>query len=684
MRDAHLVEPALGGDAGALDILAALDFGFTQRLDAGDVELLERPAAFDLGCLDGTLALDFRGLDRCLRGQLGAADFGFRDRACGLLRCEVDDTGFLGRLHLALALDVDHFAALLARDAFLFQLQFGGNPGPLDAFAPRDVGRLDRLVAGDLLGAGGQLGLDPLGRYALLARDASRIDGPASRDLGRLHRLLPLDLQRPDAQVLANAQFGDFGRLHDAQAFGGLARGDLGLFEALLTRNLAPAHVLFAADPGLREDQCLRHPRLFGFLAGGNLGLLDAALAVDFHRLRFAVLLDARLRQGLFLQDARALGRFTRGDLGGLEQSRPFDLTRCRLLLVDDARFLEGALLQDASGFDVLAGGDLLQLDRLGPSDLAPADFDVRRNARLCDGPLIGDARPLDGFASKDLGGLGLRLAFGALLCQQRALLRPAEFDVAFLLEPGLFARPLDLERLLLGFQVARADLDGCVLLDVVAQLAPILDVLDEDGEALGVEPVGGIEELQARLIDVEDGDELEFEPVARQIRLYGVSHALHIVRAVLVHAAHVHRRCGPAHRTFEFAGEQRVQAFGLQRASPERGGGHRHGAALGLDADVELGLDIDAHAILRDQRFAGGARHLEGQGVHVHGRDLVDHRPDEGAAVDDDLFAEEPRPDECDLLGRAAIEPLQNPEDDGDDHHRDDEPEDQLADHFS
>ena len=220
---------------------------------------------------------------------------------------------------------------------------------------------------------------------------------------------------------------------------------------------------------------------------------------------------------------------------------------------------------------------------------------------------------------------------------------------------------------MLLGFQVARADLDRCILLDVVAQLAPLLDVLDKDSQALGIEPVGRIEELETRLIDVEDGNGLELESVARQICLHGVSHALHIIRAVLVHAAHVHRGCGRPHRTFELAGEQSVQAFRLQRAPSKRRGRHRHGAPLGLDAHVKLGLDVDAHAIFCDQRLVGGARHLERQGVHVDRRDLMDHRPDECAAIDDDLFAEEPRPDECDLLGRTAIEPLQNPEDDGD-----------------
>ena len=153
--------------------------------------------------------------------------------------------------------------------------------------------------------------------------------------------------------------------------------------------------------------------------------------------------------------------------------SRPLDLARGRFLLVDDARFLEGTLLQDAGGLDLLAGGDLFRFDRLRLGDLAPADLDVRRDPRLRDGALIGDTRPLDSFAGGNLGGFSLGLALGTFLRQQRALLRPAELDVALLLEPGLFARAIDFQRLLLGFQVARADLDRRVLLDVVAQLAP-------------------------------------------------------------------------------------------------------------------------------------------------------------------------------------------------------------------
>jgi hypothetical protein len=106
----------------------------------------------------------------------------------------------------------------------------------------------------------------------------------------------------------------------------------------------------------------------------------------------------------------------------------------------------------------------------------------------------------------------------------------------------------------------------------------------------------------------------------------------------------------------------------------------------LGLNyANVELGLDVDAHPVLGDQRLISFVRaHRQRQRVHVDRRDVVNDRPDEGAAVDHHLLAQEAGPHEGDLLGRAAIEPLHHPVDDGDHHHRDNQPEDQLPDDLS
>ncbi len=472
--------------------------------------------------------------------------------------------------------------------------------------------------------------------------------------------------------------------MRDPLPFRRFPRRDLGLFKTLLTRDLAPADILFAADSGLRQDQCLRHPRLFGLLTGGDLGLLDGALTIDLHALRFAIPLDSRLGEGLLLHDARALDRFARCDLRCFECARALDLTRGGLLLIEDAGFLDRTLLENPCRLDLFAGGDFLGFDRLRSSDLAPPDLDIRGDPRFGNAALVGDTRTLDSLARRDLRRFSLRFALGTLLGQQRPLLSATELDVAFLFEARLFARAIDFQRLLLGFEVAGADLDRCVLLDVIAQLTPGFNVLDEDGETLGIESVRRIEELETRLVDVENSDGLEFESVARQVDFHRLAYALDVDGAVLVHPAHVHRGSGSPHRAFELAGEQSVQALGFERSASKRRGSHRDCGALGLNAHIEFRFDVDAHPVLGDQRLAGDARHLERQGVHVDRRDLMDHRPNERAAVDDDFFTEEPSPDERDLLGGAAVEPLQNPEDDGDHHHRYDEPEDQLADHFS
>ena len=54
-------------------------------------------------------------------------------------------------------------------------------------------------------------------------------------------------------------------------------------------------------------------------------------------------------------------------------------------------------------------------------------------------------------------------------------------------------------------------------LLDVVAQLAPRFDVLDQLGQAFGVEAVRRIEELKVGLVEIGDRHRFEFEAVLLQ-----------------------------------------------------------------------------------------------------------------------------------------------------------------------
>ena len=263
-------------------------------------------------------------------------------------------------------------------------------------------------------------------------------------------------------------------------------------------------------------------------------------------------------------------------------------------------------------------------------------------------------------------------------------MLGTAELDVAFLQEAGLLALPFDREGFLFRLQVPRPDLDHRVLLDVVAQLPAVLDILDEGGQTFGVEAVRGIEEFEARLVDVHDGDGLELQSVGRHVLEGGFLHAGDVGAALFVHLRHGHVGGDGAQRGLEAARQQVEQIFGIQGAAAERGGGAGDGLLGRLHPDVEFGLDVDAHAVAGDQCLLLGADDLQRHGVHVHRRDVVDDRPDEGAAVDDDLLAEETGSDESHFLGRAAIEAIHHPVDDGDRDDRDYEPKDDLANDLS
>jgi hypothetical protein len=92
-------------------------------------------------------------------------------------------------------------------------------------------------------------------------------------------------------------------------------------------------------------------------------------------------------------------------------------------------------------------------------------------------------------------------------------------------------------------------------------------------------------------------------------------------------------------------------------------------------------GVDVDAHAVARDERVLLRARDRHRQHVHVDGRVVVNERQHEGAAVDHHAFAEEAGTYERNFLRRAMVEPVDEIDSDRDDDHRDDEPEDKSSD---
>ena len=206
------------------------------------------------------------------------------------------------------------------------------------------------------------------------------------------------------------------------------------------------------------------------------------------------------------------------------------------LLLRGDPRLGDRALLRDPRLLDLLAGADLRRLDRAGAVDVAPPGGLLGRDAGRVEGLLVGNPCLLGLLAGEDLGLLGLGLALRALTGEVGALRRAPDLDVALLLQPRGLALALDLQGLLLRLQVAGADPHHRVLLDVVARLAARLDLLDEPGQALRVEAVGGVEVFEVGLVELGDRHRFELQAVHRQ-RLGGVGlHLDDVVAAPLVH----------------------------------------------------------------------------------------------------------------------------------------------------
>jgi hypothetical protein len=142
------------------------------------------------------------------------------------------------------------------------------------------------------------------------------------------------------------------------------------------------------------------------------------------------------------------------------------------------------------------------------------------------------------------------------------------------------------------------------------------------------------------------------------------------------VQLLHRHLGCRGAQSIDELAFDQLLELIGREGALAERLRCRGNGFGRGGDAHVELGDDIDAHAVLGDQRLVAAARHLQAQRVHVDRDHVVDDRQHEGAAVEHDLLSAHAGADEGALLRAAQVQPVQQPDHDRDDDRDDDEAE--------
>ena len=295
------------------------------------------------------------------------------------------------------------------------------------------------------------------------------------------------------------------------------------------------------------------------------------------------------------------------GDFGHFEGATALHLDLAALTVAFDARLLERELERDLLAFGLLARTDLGLLDQRRRDDLAMFDLLLVLDTRFRKAPFLKESRLLNLFARDDLRLFALALTFGAILGQFDALRGAADFDVVLLGDARVFAVALDVERAALGFEILRPDLNLRALLDLVAHAPARFDGFRELGQALGVERVRTVEELETGLVKVDDRDAFEFEAVLREPLGGGGLHALGIVLSQFVQVFEAHLRGGGAERRGEPALEQLPRALGIERAPPKCLGGAAHLLAGRADTNEEVGDDVDAHPVLGDQALRSG-----------------------------------------------------------------------------
>ena len=418
----------------------------------------------------------------------------------------------------------------LAVDLALAGRLLGGDALDLERDARRDARGLDRLVGGDLAPRRAPAARDLAGPRRLLGGDAVALEPGLDARCGRSRSARARRCRPPRRRGCGRSR-----------ARGSPARRRCGRRRSAFSRAMRAASVawraaisasssaccaldLQLADPAVGADALLagrgglEDAQLLGRLARGDLGFLDGARCARSRGGGFPPRWRCGSGDGPLLRDAGLLGRLAR------RRSRPAS-TCCWLAIsrvwvscsLAMRASLTRAFLEDAGVLDLLAAWRSPRRRWTSGARSRAGGSRARRRCGSRRSPARWRCGALDRLAGGDLGALGLGLALGALARELGALLGAAELDLALLLEPGLLAGALDGERLLLGLEVARADRDHRALLDVVAQRAALLDVLDERGQAFGVEAVGGVEEFEAGLVDVDDGDGFELEAVARR-----------------------------------------------------------------------------------------------------------------------------------------------------------------------
>ncbi len=473
-----------------------------------------------------------------------------------------------------------------------------------------DIGLLDGAVAGDFERAD-----------ALFLGDAAGLGGFARRDAGDLERLVAIDLEL--AACSARRRCGSAASVCSRamlRGFDRLLRVDLGFLDGCASCSISSARV--------RSSEAMRSAltaviwamrSLFGCLPGGDLGLVDGARALDLAPAGLLLVGDA----GSVTARSCWMRAFST-DFAGLRSRPPRRRGSarsrvCRTSRSEAMRAVSTERWLAMRAFSIsFARGDLPLLDRRRALDLLLAGLALGGDARFGDRLLVGDARLLDRLARRDLRLLGFGLAQRALARHLGALQRAAHLDVALLLKTRCLALALDIERLPLGLEIAGADLDHRILFDVVAQLArgprcPRISRV-RPSASKRFEGLKNSRSVWSRSVIATD---FELEAVLGQrLRSRGLRPARHIRRAARASRSMVISEATERSAETNLPDSSACSRSGSSVRRPSVAAAIETASRVGCDADIEVGLDVDAHAVagddgvlLRRARSASAAR---------------------------------------------------------------------------
>ena len=229
--------------------------------------------------------------------------------------------------------------------------------------------------------------------------------------------------------------------------------------------------------------------------------------------------------------------------------------------------------------------------------------------------------------------------------------------DVALLRQFRLALGGFDGQRGLPGDEVLLGDVDLGGADDLVALLLAFPGDLGQRRQTVGVEEIARVEMLDVALVEPGQRHRFELEAVVLDVGADRFLHRLDEGRALLLQLFEVHGGGDRTKTVDEFRLDQLAQFAGIVGAAAQRLRGERDRRGIGFDAHVEFGADVDAHAVLGDQRIRAAARDFEPQRLQVDRGRRVENRQHERAAVEDDFLAAEAGADIGFVTGRTAVE---------------------------